>query len=54
MADANTTAVRTDGHGRSLVCEGWSPDGTWHVEVFGPNEHCNFLYAYARHPEHGV
>ncbi len=54
MAEAETSPVRTDGLGRTLVCEGRSPDGSWHVEVFGPNEHCDFLYVYARHPEHGV
>ena len=52
MADAKT-AGRTDGFGRSFVCEARSPEG-WHVEVFGPNEHCNFVYAYARHPGHGA
>ena len=54
MAWAETAAVRTDGLGRSLVCEAGSPDGSWHVKVFGPNQHCDFLYAYARHPQHGT
>jgi hypothetical protein len=54
MAEAEAATVRTDGLGRSLVCEARSPDGAWHVEVFGSNQHCDFLYAYARHPEHGV
>jgi hypothetical protein len=54
MTDAELIPVRTDGLGRAFVCESRSPDGAWHVEVFGTNEHCNFLYAYARHPEQGV
>jgi hypothetical protein len=54
MADAQAMPGRTDGFGRQLVCEANSPDGSWHVEEFGPNEHCKFLYGYARHREYGV
>jgi len=54
MAESEEIQVRTDGHGRSFVCEARSPDGDWHVEVFGPNKHCNFHYAYARHAERGT
>ena len=38
MADAEAAAIRTDGLGRSLVCEARSHDGAWHVEVFGPHQ----------------
>jgi hypothetical protein len=47
-------ARATDGFERRFVCEATSPDGGWNIEVFGPNRHCNFLYAYARHAVHGV
>jgi len=43
-----------DGLGRQLLCDVTSPDGAWHVEVFGPNENGNFLYVHARHAAHGV
>lgn len=41
--------TRTDDCGRPFVCEATSPDGAWHVEVFGGNERCNFHFAYAYH-----
>ncbi len=48
MADSESPVARTDGHGRSLIWEARSPDATWHIEIFGFNQYCNFLYAYAR------
>ena len=54
MAGADVIPMRTDGLGREFICAAWSPDGGWHVEVFGHNEHCNFPYAYANHPEKGA
>ncbi|CEF49247.1 unnamed protein product [uncultured bacterium] len=54
MAEAKLDSIRTDGLGREFVCESRSPDGGWHVEVFGPNESSNGLYAYARQAEFGT
>src|SRR5436853_4017162 len=48
MADPFEAGARTDGLGRTFICRGTSPDGRWTVNVFGPNDLCNFLYAYAR------
>lgn len=53
MENTGTSSSRTDGLGRQIVCDARSPDGVWHVEVFGPNESCSFLYAYARNSEPG-
>ena len=54
MTNHQPTGVRTDGFGRALLREAASPDGTWRVEIFGPNEQANFLYAYARHVDDPV
>jgi len=40
--------------GRQFVCEAFSPDGGWHIQVFGPSDCHHALYGDARHAEHGV
>jgi hypothetical protein len=54
MSDSETTCVHTDGTGRRFLFEARSPDGGWHVQVFGPSPSHEALYADARHPEYGV
>jgi hypothetical protein len=54
MAEAEPTQVRTDSIGRPFVCEARSPDGSWHVQVFGPSDRHHGLYSDARHPGYGV
>jgi hypothetical protein len=54
MAEADPTPARSNYGGRPFVCEGRSPDGAWHVQVFGPNCSHGALYVNALHPEHGV
>jgi hypothetical protein len=48
MTDASSSGDRTDGGGRRFICEAISPDGIWHVEVFGPNNHTNYPRGYAK------
>ena len=51
MPDASSFEVpwpRDDGLGRQLVFATVSPDGQWQVALYGPNEHCDFLYGHAR------
>jgi hypothetical protein len=54
MAEVEPTSPRISCGGRPFVCEAFSPDGAWHVQVFGPSRSHSALYADARHPEHGV
>jgi hypothetical protein len=40
--------MTTDKYGRTFITEGQSPDGKWRVQIYGPNAHHDFMYAYAQ------
>jgi hypothetical protein len=48
MENSLSSSERTDGCGRSFIFEVTSPDGFWHIEVFGPNENTNYPVGYAQ------